>query len=187
VFNFTSTLVLCNDTRDHTGKYECLLQRSRGEQRRLTLWSITLDSIQCERLYTHHQYSIYYKYFPSVATSTDDQTSLSMVYIIIGVIVGALLLSVMLATVLMVICIRVTKQSKKFRSRSSRRANMVIHVENAINNGEVAWSLSDTSDTTSDVFEFPKERLVLMDKVLGENIQASPYMYIGTYYIVFQL
>ena len=95
----------------------------------------------------------------------------TVTYIAVGVFVSSLLISVLVTLVLVVVCIRVTRRSKRFNNRrSSRRSDLVIQSFSNPAGITGAWNSIDFNENSRpvDEFEFPRERLVIMDKVLGE-------------------
>ena len=91
-------------------------------------------------------------------------------YIAVGVFISSLLITVVVTLVLVVVCIRVTRRSKRFNRRSSRRSDLVIQSFSNPAGITGAWNSTHYNENSRpvDEFEFPRERLVIMDKVLGE-------------------
>lgn len=90
-----------------------------------------------------------------------------MTYIAVGIFVLVLLVTAILILVLMVFWVRRAKRKRRFKSRrTSRRSDLVVQSFSNRARIDTAWNRMDVQD--HDELEFPRERLVLLDKVLGE-------------------
>lgn len=92
------------------------------------------------------------------------------IYIAVGVFISVLLVTVLLMLVCMLVCIRRAQRRRLYKSRRpSRKSDIVIQAFPNRPQVDSAWgrSISRCSSTDHDELEFPREKLVFLDKVLG--------------------
>lgn len=93
-----------------------------------------------------------------------------MVYIAVGVFVPVLLVTVLLMLFCMVLCIKRAQRRRLYKNRRpSRRSDVVIQSFPNRAQFDSAWNRSNSQGSiTDDELEFPREKLVFLNKVLGE-------------------
>ncbi len=90
-----------------------------------------------------------------------------VLYIAVGVFIAVLLVAVLLMLVCMVLCIRRAQHARLYKNRRpSQRSDVVV--QSFTNRAQIDSRRNSQHSSAVDELEFPREKLVILDKVLGE-------------------
>ena len=89
-------------------------------------------------------------------------------YIGVGVFIFLIVVTIVVVLLFVAVCIRTARHNKVFKSRRPSKRNESIVLTSIDLNKRFLWNEGiKRSENFDDHFEFPQDKLVLLDKILG--------------------